>query len=731
MTSSPRPVSSRSPAASVDRTGSEQRHPALPLISERIWWALICLLALGVAYRVGAFHLWDTVAGPDGRRVRLPDTFAAVDHPFHVARAEALRRALADGHPLRWIGHHQGGYPAEFYPLGVAWVEVGVWALLLGTLPIAAVHKLVVVLLFLLPGLGYTLMARRDRRPVGVGLAALAAHVAVPGAWWQGGYMELIDWGLVTNVAAAIALLFVLFWLTMYLEEGQPVAAVGAALTAAFAVSTNPRSLIALAVIGAGAWLALAFRPRDDGPSPAALTRRLALVVGVTTALAAPQLVALLRFEELYYFVRYQRYDAPADYLRASLQAVSSPVLPFAVVGLAVGLVCPGRTISRAAAVTLALYTAATAVLSFGTQGAALLQQLETPRLMPFQRLLTVYLAAVAVHHVADWLTTTAGRRGATVADLALLGVAAIMMVAPPVAPAMPAGEVPLPDRSLYPVLTAALPAQADFGLAVRAADEAASPGTAVLVLGSQISWHQALSAPLHAERPFFYDDWLWYWQTRHYGDYDPRAAHAYRDDASTLRPDYLARHAIGAVVVTKEAKRDAAASSALTPVRTGVYDVYAVRAPTTIVTLAGANAGSSDVASQRLAASGTSAGGEALIRRNWYPRWRATVNGDRAAITQTADGYMSVPVPAGEARIELRYAVDTIDWLARVASGIGFAAAIWLASGRVWRRTREVAGSRRRRGTPRGVAATIRASGTGPAEHGRSPGEAEDRPVQ
>ena len=98
-----------------------------------------------------------------------------------------------------------------------------------------------------------------------------------------------------------------------------------------------------------------------------------------------------------------------------------------------------------------------------------------------------------------------------------------------------------------------ARPEQADLEEAIRAADEAAAPGTALLVLGSALSWHQQLWAPLWTERPLFYDNWLWYWHPNHAGTpgYDFLAGHHYPDPERTLERDYLARHGIGAVVVT------------------------------------------------------------------------------------------------------------------------------------------------------------------------------------
>src|SRR4030095_4414583 len=132
-----------------------------------------------------------------------------------------------------------------------------VWGLLLGSLPIVLVHKLVVVLIFLAPGLAYALAAHRDRMPLGVGLVALAAHVVVRGWWWSGGYQELVEWGLVTNVAAAVSALFVLVFLTSYLDRGRGWDVALAALCGVFCLYSNPRSAIALAIVGVGAAMAV------------------------------------------------------------------------------------------------------------------------------------------------------------------------------------------------------------------------------------------------------------------------------------------------------------------------------------------------------------------------------------------------------------------------------------------------------------------------------------------
>ena len=115
------------------------------------WLLLFGVIALWVFHRLGAFDLWNTITLPDGTTERIVKTFGAADHPFHATRAELLRRSLADGDLLRWVSAHQGGYPVEFYPIGAAGFEVLVWALLLGPLPMMAVHKIAVIVIFLRP----------------------------------------------------------------------------------------------------------------------------------------------------------------------------------------------------------------------------------------------------------------------------------------------------------------------------------------------------------------------------------------------------------------------------------------------------------------------------------------------------------------------------------------------------------------------------------------------------
>src|SRR5215213_727115 len=211
---------------------------------------------------MGALVLSADVVTPGGT-AHLPNTFASVDHPFHVARAEILWRELASGSVLRWIGQHQGGYPVEFYPLGETWLEVIVRSLSYGSLPAESAHTLATIGLFLAPGAAFAAMAREDGWSPAVALIAFVLHIALPGGWYHGGYTELVQWGLVTNVAGAVAALCMLPAIVRFLRTGAGWSAAAAAALAAVAIYCNPRSLLALIAIGLGAWLAAIVR--NDG----------------------------------------------------------------------------------------------------------------------------------------------------------------------------------------------------------------------------------------------------------------------------------------------------------------------------------------------------------------------------------------------------------------------------------------------------------------------------------
>jgi hypothetical protein len=392
----------------------------------------------------------------------------------------------------------------------------------------------------------------------------------------------------------------------------------------------------------------------------------------------------------LYYFVHYQRYDSLREFVDSSIQAVSSPVFCVALIGVVLALIVPGRNVTRAAAITLIFYVALTAYLSTDAAAQSLVDQLEMTRLMPFQRFLMLFLAAVGAYDVSRWLTgfTRAGARLAT--DIALAGLSVLVLILYVISPP---DFIPQGDRGLYEIPSTVRPAMADLEAAVKLAEDEAAPGTALLVLGTDLSnprdltWHDGLWSPMWSDRPFFYDDWLWYWQQKHFGDYDPEIEHAYPRDDSTLNQEYLERHGIGAVVVTGEAREAAAASPILELVREGSHDVYVVREPTTIVTFDNQNAAETDYGNEAITANGDGTGGTATIRRNWFPRWSATVDGEDVSITETDDGYMTVPIPEGEVSVDLTYVVDRWDWLARLMSLAGFVAVAFMFFPRRWRK--------------------------------------------
>ncbi|HET7093226.1 MAG TPA: hypothetical protein VFI22_07110, partial [Thermomicrobiales bacterium] len=231
-----------------------------------LWLGLMAAFALFVSIRLGLWSPWANAA-PGGPL--LPNGFATVDHPFHAARAWTLLQTLRDGGILRWIDDLQGGYPVEFYPLGAAWLDAGVWAASLGALPIAAAHSIGVAIVLLAPAVPFALLARRDGLPLVVALLAIVAEVVIPGGRYGGGYTELVQWGLVTNVGAAVALLFAFAWSLAWVEDGSLAALAGAGLAGGLSLVTNPRSFLAFGASGVG--ILLASRVRSDGRALAPL----------------------------------------------------------------------------------------------------------------------------------------------------------------------------------------------------------------------------------------------------------------------------------------------------------------------------------------------------------------------------------------------------------------------------------------------------------------------------
>ncbi|MDQ3418186.1 MAG: hypothetical protein M3541_05305, partial [Acidobacteriota bacterium] len=361
--------------------------------------AITLAIVAYVAWQLGAF-------GP-ATLFGVPDTFASFDHPFHAARAETLRLSIREGESLRWVANHQGGYPAEFYPFGFAAFEVLLWGLALGQLAMPGIHKIAVIILFLAPVLVFRAMARRDGWPPTVALAAFALHVAVPGGTWHGGYSELVYMGLVANVSAALAVLASMATAADAFASGRRRSVALAGVFAAAAIWCNPRSAFGLAVCVGAAWLIAVWR------SPEGVRRaipQLVAIAFIAVLLAAPELVSLVRYRELYYFVRFTSYASSVEYLRASIDAVSVPGFALAILGVVTAaLVARQRYITSTTGLALLGYSVLTLLFSFGAPG--LVQQLEATRLMPVQRLLTVYLAAVGLHALGGALAARTGVR--------------------------------------------------------------------------------------------------------------------------------------------------------------------------------------------------------------------------------------------------------------------------------------------------------------------------------
>jgi len=411
---------------------------------------------------------------------------------------------------------------------------------------------------------------------------------------------------------------------------------------------------------------------------------RLIQVAVVAALLAAPELIALARFRSLYTFVQYSGYSGLVDYAVTSANAITWPVLVLGLLGLVIGLLTRRRQATTSAAAALVLYLVLTVVLVVVPAAAGLAPQLEPTRLMPLQRFLTLYLAAGAVWTILSWVVAKVAPTRQWLAPLlAMVAAALILLVqtrSPGGLPPDPASPV-IPPVSLYSVEMSARPEQADIEVAIRAADAAAPPGTALLVLGSALSWHQQLWSPLWTARPLFYDNWLWYWHPDHAGTpgYSFLAGHHYPDLERTLDRTYLAHHGIGAVAVTGSAREAAAASALLRPVREGVYDVYAVLDPVSAVTFGDQNAASVEIGNRRIEAASARSGAPVTVRANWYPRWEATIDAGRVDIERLNDGYIGIEPSQPVSEVELVYGVQPLDWVARLLSLIGLAGIGWL----------------------------------------------------
>ena len=132
-------------------------------------------------------------------------------------------------------------------------------------------------------------------------------------------------------------------------------------------------------------------------------------------------------------------------------------------------------------------------------------------------------------------------------------------------------------------------------------------------------------------------------------------------------------------MVVTGRTRQVAAASPLLRPLREGIYDAYSVVDPVTTVTFGDQNATLLSYGNRRIEAMSERSGSPVVARINWYPRWEATVDNERAETERLDDGYVGIASAALVSKAELVYSVQPLDWAARALSLLGVIGLGWL----------------------------------------------------
>ncbi|MDP9373148.1 MAG: YfhO family protein, partial [Chloroflexota bacterium] len=680
-------------------------------------WALaLAALLVGVALRLGAAD-WYTdypLTGPDGAAIALPRTFAANDHPFHLAKERAAVDALRRGWLPRWFANHQGGFPAEFYPLGGDVVVAAVYFLGLGRIPLAVCHQLVVIGVLLVPPLAYWAIARRERLPGSVAVLAALLHLFLRGNWLAGGSEELIAAGLWPQVFAFYLPLLVILWGADWLRRGDRRGLLLAAGAATLAVYANPRAIFGVAAAGAAVGIvaasehrrlgsfvtrlrnrrrvggAAASRERLDGRRRAAtavipqtaraaghplmlLAGRAALLTALVGLLAAPLLLPLRAHQHLYHFTHFVGFLGPRDVWQWYREAIPPPVIQLAGLGIVIGFLRSGFY-GRVFACLLPLSYLIVTLVGSLWRDLPVFAQLEGPRLLPMLRPATIFLAALGVHETVRAPLRLVRLRGATMlGGGATVALAAWLLLASRSPLDRGQRGLPLAETTNQPAFTAI--ARSALTLAA-----ASTPADKALIIGSPLSSHASFWVPALTGRDVYHDDWPWLWRTVPYaaqelGD-DGRSPHVLADAPGALGRDFLARHGL-TLVLLDTGRGDLLELAAahphlrqLDPGAPGGYAVYRVAggAANGWLTFGGGGEVTAlDVGAERLRAVGrTERAGVARVIVNDFPRWRARVNGEPVPIARAEDGYMQVPVPAGEVTIALDYSTAPVGWLAR-----------------------------------------------------------------
>jgi len=637
---------------------------------------VICLVV--VVARLGGFVPWVDVDGGEWVR-RMPNGLASVDHPFHTARAEILRRAIADGELPSWIASHQGGYPVFFYPLGAAWMTLGWWVIGLGRLPIEWAHLMSVATIAVLPVVGFALLARRDRLPWTVPVLALVLQLVVPGAWWHGGWTELVQWGLVTNVAGAAWLFAALGLLIQTMNGGSRRWMAAAACAAAMALVTNPRSVFGLVVVCVAVPIAALSVCRRD--AWAKVIVHSATVGAVSVLLAAPVILPLVIFRQRYVFVHYGTYETVGAYVRSTVDAVWWPIAVVAVIGM-VGCWLPAWTRDQPplGMRTLSLAAVLYAALTLASSGDhPLVAQLEPTRLMPFQRLVVIALAAGAMGWLADQglarvVPSATLRAGVPMVAAALVAIFWLR----PGGPALPdPADTRVPTRGMFAVQHTGTQSQVSLEAAILRAEAAAAPGTAVAVIGSDLSWHQQLWGPRWSPRRFYYNDWLWYWTDLHDGTpgYAADRGHFYPDPDAMLDPSFLREHGIGAVVALGPVVERANEAAWLDPLSGEAeippYRAWVVRDAIPTITV-GDSGLKVDPGTEGEWQGRAATSGDLIVRQQAFPGWVATVGDEVRSLDVLPDGMMAFGDVAEGVTISVAFHNPAVTWVARALLMIG-----------------------------------------------------------
>jgi hypothetical protein len=556
----------------------------------------------------------------------MTNGFASGAHGWHIDRA---MRWMSSGRPA-WIADHQGGYPIDSVPLGVTAVTVALSALTGGRVPIAYLHTLLAVAIFLLPVLAFAWIARRDGWPPGVAATAAAFHLLIPGVDGSGGYRGIVTAGQVNDAAAAACVLFLLPLTANAPVSGSRARSIAAALCGGAAVWFSPSSVLLLAIV------ALAAPPRNR--------RATLLIVALVSLLCAPVWLPLLTSITLHPIVP-PGYDSLANYAFELFSAVTPPLIVLAAFGIAIRRTGAGQLpVARVALIVVGISAAATAIRG--------MPYIEIPRLLPFARLLLLYLASIGLY-VALRMTAHALGTPRAALDAAHL----FIVIALAVIFAGPFDTVPPKAKSLYPPPTFAAAEVADLASALDAAARAAPRGSAVLIVDEGAE-RISMSAPVLREGLYFYSDPGWHWRKAAPLSFDNTGDPRWLAEVPRLlSSSALEARGIGAVVAARAAwPAGVHILPMLRHVHAGqVFDTFVVRNASRVVRWNG-DIGAIDVRDGGVRARGVLLGGNILVRQNWHPRWRAVLNGRAAAIHETPEGFMRIAGTPGPVDLQLSF---------------------------------------------------------------------------